>query len=776
MPRALLVDDDEAFRAALAEAVAREGFTTQTAATLEEARAALGAGIPDIVLIDLHLPDGNGMDLLNELGPFPATEVVLITGQASVETAVEALRRGASDYLTKPVDLARVKAVLANATRTRELKQLAAGLPWARRRADGGPQPILGARYEVDQEIGEGSMGRVFRARDPLVGRVVAVKTVKAEYLSDETRTDYFRRFRREAQAAGILSHPGIVSLFDVGDDYLVMEYVEGVTLQHLLRRQRVLDYSTALRVFTPLAEALDYAHRSGVVHRDIKPANIMVQPDGRPKLMDFGVARLDAATASQTEHVFGSPSYMAPEQILGTDVSPRSDLFSFAVVAYEALTGQRPFQGDTVPAIIYRVAHEPAAAPTSLNRALPAACDAVFLKALSKDPSERYPDAIGFMAGLVEAESGSGMPSLSPDPLIQSLVSMLDDPVGQEAATAEVRGPVPPPGSEGEKEAGAGSDTTTLHGAVLPPGTVPRRPHRRWAPWLVVAALAVASAILLRPWRTPAAAPGQDAAAPASLRVETEPRSMPVWIDGREAGRSPLVLPDLAPGTHRIRIAEPGYAPAELTLHLAPGTTAAPLRFVMTPVAVRMAVRSAPADAAVILDGRRIGTTPYDGMVALGAHEVRLEKAGHRSEVRRLDVKAGQPVTLDAPLAVTSAGMRATPPPPAGALASTVRPTPRSEEIVEPDPAVRPPRRTSGPSPEYPAPARREKLAGSVLIEMVVTADGQPRDIHILESAGSVLDEAVIAAAGQWRFEPAWKDGRPVRTRYKYRHTFQPR
>src|SRR5438093_722293 len=554
MPQALLVDDDEPFLAALAEAVSRESFSTRTATSLAAAKLAIAGGAPDVVLIDLHLPDGNGMELLEELSAFPATEVVLITGNASIETAVEALRRGASDYLVKPLDLERIKTVLANVSRTRELKLLAASLPWTRRRTSENGLPVFFGRYEVEAEIGEGAMGRVYRCRDPLVGRSVAVKTVKSEYLSGETRAEYLRRFRREAQAAGILSHPGIVSIYDVGDDYMVMEYVEGATLQHLLRDERALDFSSALRVLAPLAEALDYAHQAGVIHRDIKPSNILVQPDGRPKLMDFGVARLESSTATRSGRVLGSPSYMAPEQILGEAPSPRADLFSFAVVAYEALTGRRPFPGDSVPGIVYRVVHEPAPAPCGINRELPASCDAVFARALAKKRDERYPDAMTFVAAVLGGDAAAGLAAISPDPLLKSLVSS--------ASTA-----------------GESTPTTPINTA-MPRVRAATRP--RWRPGLA-AGLALAAALAVASWANRQPAPQVAPAGP--LRIETQPPGMSVWIDGRPAGRSPLVRA-VAPGNHQLKVSEPGYAPAELSLQLSPGTTAAPLRFVMVPPA----------------------------------------------------------------------------------------------------------------------------------------------------------------------------------------------
>ncbi|HYT25910.1 MAG TPA: protein kinase, partial [Actinomycetota bacterium] len=507
MPQALLVDDDEPFLAALAEAVSRESFSTRTATSLAAAKLAIAGEAPDVVLIDLHLPDGNGMELLQELSAFPGTEVVLITGNASVETAVEALRRGASDYLVKPLDLGRIKTVLANVSRTRELKLLAASLPWARRATSDSGMPVVFGRYEVEAEIGEGAMGRVFRCRDPLVGRPVAVKTVKSEYLSGDTRAEYLRRFRREAQAAGILSHPGIVGIYDVGDDYMVMEYVEGATLQQLIRDERALDFSSALRVLAPLAEALDYAHQAGVIHRDIKPSNIMVQPDGRPKLMDFGVARLESSTATRSGRVLGSPSYMAPEHILGEVPTPGADLFSFAVVAYEALTGRRPFTGDSVPAIVYRVVHEPAPAPRSLNPALPAACDAVFARALAKKRDERYPDATKFVAALLGGDAGAALPAISPDPLLKSLVSSAAPPASAPvAAGAHEATPAPAAvKSSGELP------TTTLNTRM---SRLRFAARRRWRQGLA-AGLALAAAVAVSSWANRRPAPEADPSGP---------------------------------------------------------------------------------------------------------------------------------------------------------------------------------------------------------------------------------------------------------------------
>jgi TonB family protein len=256
-------------------------------------------------------------------------------------------------------------------------------------------------RYEVLSELGDGAMGRVYHAFDPIVRRAVAVKTIKAEYLTKDEAPEYLRRFRREAQAAGVLNHPSIVSIFDVGENYLVMELLEGKTLQALLQEKGKLDPAEALRILTPVAEALDHAHKAGILHRDIKPANIMVLPDGRAKLMDFGVAHVETSVMTTAGQIFGSPSYMSPEQVSGNETDSRSDLYSLAVVAYEVLTGQRPFQGTSLTSIIYKVMSEVPAPPRQWNSALPARYDEVFERALLKDPTKRYATGSEFLAAL---------------------------------------------------------------------------------------------------------------------------------------------------------------------------------------------------------------------------------------------------------------------------------------------------------------------------------------------------------------------------------------
>ena len=192
------------------------------------------------------------------------------------------------------------------------------------------PERTFG-RYEEMAVLGEGSMGRVCRAFDPLARRVVAVKTLRPEHVSGPEAAEYLLRFRREAQAAARLVHSNIVTIFDVGEDYFAMELLEGATLQAILRKQGRLALDEALRILGPVAGAMDYAHSKGTIHRDIKPANLFVLTDGTPKVMDFGVAHLTSAVITASGQVFGSPAYMAPEQITKGEVSVATDVFSLA-------------------------------------------------------------------------------------------------------------------------------------------------------------------------------------------------------------------------------------------------------------------------------------------------------------------------------------------------------------------------------------------------------------------------------------------------------------
>jgi serine/threonine-protein kinase len=268
---------------------------------------------------------------------------------------------------------------------------------------------LLG-RYEIVAELGNGAMGTVYKARDPKIDRFVAIKTILLHESGIQEQREFRERFFVEAQAAGRLLHPGIVTVFDVGeepetsDPYIVMEYIDGQTLRELLAAGTgKLPVATALQIIQELAEALDYAHAQGVVHRDIKPANILVTKEGQAKIGDFGIAQLDLSHITLPGRVVGTPAYMSPEQLDGRQVDGRSDLFSLGAILYSLVTGFSPFQGNSATTVCFKVANRDPLQATALAPELPPALDSVITRALAKDPADRYQRGIEFALDLQE-------------------------------------------------------------------------------------------------------------------------------------------------------------------------------------------------------------------------------------------------------------------------------------------------------------------------------------------------------------------------------------
>jgi serine/threonine protein kinase len=262
-------------------------------------------------------------------------------------------------------------------------------------------------RYEILGELGRGAMGVVYKARDPQIDRLVALKTVSLQGQEPERDEEFRQRFFFEAQAAGRLHHPGIVAIFDAGEDpethnpYIVLEYVAGESLSRLLSREKKLPAARALRLAEEIATALDYAHVQGVVHRDIKPANILITEDGHAKIADLGIAKLNLAQFTLVGHVLGTPAYMAPEQLSGEGVDGRSDLFSLGVILYAMVTGHSPFHGNSATTVCFKVVNREPIPASTLDLELPRALDAVISRAIAKDPDARYQRGSEFAADL---------------------------------------------------------------------------------------------------------------------------------------------------------------------------------------------------------------------------------------------------------------------------------------------------------------------------------------------------------------------------------------
>jgi len=275
-------------------------------------------------------------------------------------------------------------------------------------------------KYEIRGALGKGAMGVVYKAFDPNIERLVAIKTIRKDLVEPELAAQYMARFKNEAKAAGRLHHPNIVGIYEYGEDdavaFIAMEYVEGTGLREYLNLRASFDFAQLVALMSQLLNGLEFAHGRGVVHRDIKPSNLIVTKEAQLKVADFGVARIDTSNLTTAGMVIGTPSYMSPEQCRGLETDARSDLFSAGVVLYELLTGVKPFRGN-VQAIAYKICHEEPEPPSALSSLkLPPAVDQLVAKAMAKDPAARFQDARTFHAALrdvgqmsVEVDTGLG-------------------------------------------------------------------------------------------------------------------------------------------------------------------------------------------------------------------------------------------------------------------------------------------------------------------------------------------------------------------------------
>jgi len=284
-------------------------------------------------------------------------------------------------------------------------------------------QPLRFGKYEVTEVLGKGAMGVVYKAFDPNIRRQVAIKTIRKEIIDDDRAGTIVARFKNEAQAAGRLSHPGIVAVYEYGEDedvaYIAMEYVQSNPLREYFNRGTRFEERDAVSVMAQLLDALEYAHEQGVWHRDVKPANILIMTNGRLKVADFGIARIDTSNLTQTGAVMGTPGYMAPEQYAGQSVDWRADIFSSGVVLYQLLTGARPFSG-RAETVAFKICYENPPSPSQLDATRGwERYDPVIAKALAKEPKDRYQTAAEMRAAILEAYAAPVSPALSEETII---------------------------------------------------------------------------------------------------------------------------------------------------------------------------------------------------------------------------------------------------------------------------------------------------------------------------------------------------------------------
>jgi tRNA A-37 threonylcarbamoyl transferase component Bud32 len=380
--------------------------------------------------------------------------------------------------------------------------------------------PMKLGRYEIVDELGKGAMGVVYLARDPLIGRLVALKTFRISYSVQDQEMEQFRvRFMREAQSAGILTHPNIVTIHDVVEDtgdglaFIAMEYVRGTNLKLLLQGEQPLSLRFVLDIVTQVADALDYAHSNRVIHRDVKPANILITAENRVKITDFGIARLDSSNLTQEGQMLGTPNYMSPEQILGKEVDWRADLFSLGVVVYEMLTRHKPFQGENLTVVSHRIVYDPFTPPREYASELPPGMEKILTRALEKEPARRFQRARDLVDELRRAVAPAG-----------------DDLNETQSLAASPLGPPPPAlataARPGRAASGPSSPPATVAGGLnetlATAAPAPRRPALgRWLAiggiLAVVAILAGASVKLWQRWSPPV--PVQQTAAGDAMR-----------------------------------------------------------------------------------------------------------------------------------------------------------------------------------------------------------------------------------------------------------------
>jgi serine/threonine-protein kinase len=486
-------------------------------------------------------------------------------------------------------------------------------------------------RYEIRGELGRGAMGVVYRGYDPNIGREVALKTIHLD-LQD---TEAVERFRREAKTAGILSHPNIVTIYDAGDDnglfYIAMELIVGETLQEVMARGR-MPVEQVLSVVRQVAAALEYAHGRNVIHRDIKPANIMLA-DGQAKVTDFGLAKVTSSMASATK-VVGTPSYMSPEQIMSGVLDGRSDIFSLGAMTYEMLTGMRPFQGENIPVVMFKVMKEEPAPPAVVNPAIHRGLNYIVVKALAKDPSRRYQSCKELIAHLRDYESLGGMEAPAtggmPSEKIPSLVSA-SLPVTPTDPRQTVRAAPTLPAMREVRGQWKAVGVGVAGLALLMVGAL--------SYWQFTSGNAPESAV---PSEQPAApAPATPGAGPGGTQPATPPP-----VAQPPAAAQPAPRPSPAAGTPAPETTTTEEPPASPS----PRPASRP-RFVPPPASAvigRISVHTQPQGARIFVnDAETPYRTPVNFSLTPGTYRVTVERNGYEQATQEIEVRQGQTASV---------------------------------------------------------------------------------------------------------------------------------
>ena len=532
-------------------------------------------------------------------------------------------------------------------------------------------------RYKIVGELGRGAMGVVYHAVDPNIGRPVAIKTIHfGGGRNAEEQNRLRERLFREARSAGILSHPGIVTIYDVeqqGDlAYIAMEFVDGPTLDQVLSDALPIPPERMFSILGQTSVALDYAHQKGIVHRDIKPANIMIARDGTAKITDFGIAKITASDQlTMTGNIVGTPHYMSPEQVQGQPVDGRSDQFSLAVIAFEMLTGEKPYAGEHLTTVVYKIVAEEPAAPHRLNPTIGLAIESVLRKSLSKKPDLRYPTCQEFAGALEKACAASKgwktMPrggGLNEPTMADSAKPGVILPPARRARLAEATTT-----AERAERRTAGflpfllailvaagllaligwqaapwlsnqvQMTKTPAPATTPastPAPVPAEPKPSPMPPAATTPAEAAEAAHTppaQPKQKPPARPAPAIAAPQPVSIISSPAGATATLDEnpQKACKAPCSL-DAQRGRHTISITMPGYQieHRDVDVESSPVET---LPVVLRPLGGTLLLASVPAGAAISVNGRPIPqVTPAQIPLSPGTYTIAIEKNGKQA------------------------------------------------------------------------------------------------------------------------------------------------
>jgi predicted Ser/Thr protein kinase len=564
-------------------------------------------------------------------------------------------------------------------------------------------------RYEITGELGRGAMGVVYKAMDPTIGRTVALKTMRLDVHGLDTQ-EMVRRFQNEARAAGVLNHPNIVTIYDAGEQdgifYIAMEFIEGTTLHELLAEKRVLPTDEVVQISRQICRGLDYAHSNGIVHRDIKPANIMITANGTVKIMDFGIAKA-GGQVTNTGQVLGTPNYMSPEQVKGKQLDGRSDLFSLGVILYEMLTGEKPFVGQNVTTIIYKIVNETPITPRDLDVTVHPGLSAIVIKTLAKSPDDRYQSGAEMvrdlehykLAGPARSAATAGLAPMpaQPEKTLVLPVRVVDGStvrMSAAAAAAPAKKPVPvrrpTTAIINSKRAmwltviatilvlGSAMGGYAYHRTQVKMRQLAEEEKAKEAQRLTEQQQPIAIAI---PTPTPekeiiapdttvkflggkkknaeaqkqptpvkaTSSPNKVFVQQSELKLLSHPDGAKVEIDGWSEPNwvTPFTASHLAAGNHTITFTRPGYIPQSKFVESVTGKSI-DVTAELTPAVSTFVVTSNPQGANVWIDGKDSGmVTPAQLTVDKGPHRITVKKPGFKDAATDQTIAEGQTLSF---------------------------------------------------------------------------------------------------------------------------------